>query len=211
MWEWLQGLNGGAAAFVGSATGSAIGLVALLLGALFNFGLNRRRDALLRREEANAVAAALYGEVLLIQRELAKIGNRVVQVRMRYPPAEFDRQFLDENPIPEPTLYNALASKLGMLPPGEVLALTEFHAQLKELTHWLPQLQHDDTKKHSYSVLYVLEPIHDAITTIAPTLRSIEKRLSIESPAPEPDLSRTNEMIEMERLSFEEARQQYAV
>src|SRR5215217_5010526 len=41
MWGWLQGLSGGAATAVGSATGAAIGRVALLLGALFNARLNR--------------------------------------------------------------------------------------------------------------------------------------------------------------------------
>jgi len=34
----------GQAAFLGSLTGGLIGLVALLLGALFNTHLNRRRD-----------------------------------------------------------------------------------------------------------------------------------------------------------------------
>jgi hypothetical protein len=44
MWEWLQGLSGGAASFIGSFTGSAIGLIAILSGALFNAHLNRKRD-----------------------------------------------------------------------------------------------------------------------------------------------------------------------
>jgi uncharacterized membrane protein (DUF4010 family) len=44
MIEWLQGLQGGAATFVGALTGSAIGFMALVLGALFNAHLNRKRD-----------------------------------------------------------------------------------------------------------------------------------------------------------------------
>jgi hypothetical protein len=63
MWEWLQGLSGGAANFVGAVAGSAVGLVALLIGALFNAHLNRLRDDRLRREETRAVAAALLAEL----------------------------------------------------------------------------------------------------------------------------------------------------
>ena len=70
MFEWLQGLSGGAAAFVGSLTGSAIGLVALLLGALFNAYLNRRRDDALRNADARSVAAALRAELITIEEML---------------------------------------------------------------------------------------------------------------------------------------------
>jgi hypothetical protein len=63
MWEWLQTLSGGAATFVGSATGSAIGLIALLLGALFNAHLNRRRDDRIRKEDARKLATALRAEL----------------------------------------------------------------------------------------------------------------------------------------------------
>jgi hypothetical protein len=63
MWEWLQGLSGGAASFVGSFTGSAIGLIAILFGALFNAHLNRKRDDEIRRKEARATAVALRAEL----------------------------------------------------------------------------------------------------------------------------------------------------
>jgi hypothetical protein len=38
-WEWLQTASPGQATFVGTLTGSFFGLVALLLGALFNASL----------------------------------------------------------------------------------------------------------------------------------------------------------------------------
>jgi hypothetical protein len=59
MWDWLSHLSQGQASFLGSLTGAAIGLIALLLGALFNAHLNRRRDDRLRREDQRAVATAL--------------------------------------------------------------------------------------------------------------------------------------------------------
>jgi hypothetical protein len=58
-WQWLQTASQGQAIFVGTLVGSFFGLIALLLGALFNAELNRRRDDRLRTEEQRAVATAL--------------------------------------------------------------------------------------------------------------------------------------------------------
>jgi hypothetical protein len=63
MWEWLQSLSRGAATFIGSLTGSAIGLIALLFGALYNARLNRKRDDRLRQVDTRGVAAALQAEL----------------------------------------------------------------------------------------------------------------------------------------------------
>jgi hypothetical protein len=72
MWDWLQSLSGGAAAFVGSASGAAIGLIALVIGALFNAWLNRRRDDRLREHEKRSVAVALLAELEGIERTLSQ-------------------------------------------------------------------------------------------------------------------------------------------
>lgn len=72
MWQWLSNLQGAQSGLVGSFSGFVFGVVALILGALFNFRLNRRRDALLRSEEADAVSAALYSEVILLRQELTR-------------------------------------------------------------------------------------------------------------------------------------------
>jgi len=70
MIEWLQGLQGGAATFVGALTGSAIGLVALVLGALFNAHLNRRRDRELRLQDTRSIAASLWAELAGLEEAL---------------------------------------------------------------------------------------------------------------------------------------------
>lgn len=72
MWEWLQGLSGGAATFVGSLTGSLVGLLAILAGAMFNAHLNRRRDDRLRKEKTRAVAGALQSELMGFHRTLTR-------------------------------------------------------------------------------------------------------------------------------------------
>jgi hypothetical protein len=72
MIEWLQTLSGGAASFIGSLTGAVIGLFALLIGALFNAYLNRRRDRQIRQEERQSIATALYAELAGIDQTLSR-------------------------------------------------------------------------------------------------------------------------------------------
>ncbi|MBV2181676.1 MAG: hypothetical protein KUL86_10655, partial [Castellaniella sp.] len=47
----------------GDALGSAIGLVAILVGALYNARLMRRRDDMIMNDEAKAIAAAIGAEM----------------------------------------------------------------------------------------------------------------------------------------------------
>jgi hypothetical protein len=72
-WQWLEDASQGQATFIGSLIGSSIGLIALLLGALFNAHLNRRRDNHLRREERETVAAALLAELVGIRNGLSGV------------------------------------------------------------------------------------------------------------------------------------------
>lgn len=70
MWDWIAGLSGGAATFIGALTGSSVGLLALLIGALFNAHLSRKRDDRLRAEETRAIAAAIRAELTGLLRKL---------------------------------------------------------------------------------------------------------------------------------------------
>ncbi len=54
-----------------SGIAAILGFIALIVGALFNFRLNRRRDAGLRNDGTLGVAAALYGEILLMRERMA--------------------------------------------------------------------------------------------------------------------------------------------
>jgi hypothetical protein len=63
MWQWLETLPNGAASFLGSLTGASVGLIAILIGALVNAHLNRKRDDALRRADARSVAIALKAEL----------------------------------------------------------------------------------------------------------------------------------------------------
>jgi hypothetical protein len=63
-WKWFGALPASSASFLGTLTGSSFGLIALLLGALYNAHLNRKRDDRLRRTETRALAAALRAELV---------------------------------------------------------------------------------------------------------------------------------------------------
>ena len=56
----------GLATFVGAIMGSSIGLLAILVGAMFNAYLNRRQHDRERDEDRQALAAAYYGEIKLL-------------------------------------------------------------------------------------------------------------------------------------------------
>ena len=76
-WQWLGSLPASSASFLGTLTGSSLGLVALLLGALFNAHLNRKRDDRLRIKETRALAGALKAELVGKSRSLKDNTQRV--------------------------------------------------------------------------------------------------------------------------------------
>jgi hypothetical protein len=181
-YEELKGWQG--------AIGSGFGFAALIIGALFNFRLNRRRDDLLRKDEALSVAAALYGEILLLRREAARLAVAVARVHLdvgmhRDPIVKFDSHFFEAHVLSEPTLYKALAPKLGLLPSNLILAITEFHKNIQEARTWLPLMADNPERKYTYGPLYVLTPARDAVREIVPALREIERMAMIAVPAPE--------------------------
>jgi hypothetical protein len=78
-WGWLATLPPGSASFVGTLTGSSLGLVAILIGALFNAHLNRRRDDALRDANRVALASALYAELQGIHRTLLENAQHLTE------------------------------------------------------------------------------------------------------------------------------------
>jgi hypothetical protein len=58
-WDWLAKLSPSTGSFVGTLTGSTLGLVAILIGALFNARLNRPRDEAIREADRIAIASSM--------------------------------------------------------------------------------------------------------------------------------------------------------
>jgi len=189
-YEELKGWQQGIAAI--------LGFLALMAAALWNFRLNRRRDAHLRSEETSSIAAAIYGEIILLRKEAAQMA-RIVARRYADGASDLDKHFLEAHKFSEPTLYRALASKIGMLSPDLILAITEFHQHFQDARNGLPLLVASKDRPYVYSPLSFLRDVRDAVTGILPALRTIERLIAVTNPVDEElDLGMTDDVIENE-------------
>jgi hypothetical protein len=177
--------------------GSMLGFVALMMAALWNFRLNRRRDAALRAEEALSVATALYGEILMLRKEIGTIATVVAKNELN-PLRKLDKHFLKEYPLSEPLLYKALASKIGLLSSDLVVSITAFHKDLQEAKTGLPLLIENPQRKTTYSAVEFLLPARNVIENIRPTLEKIEHMASILKPVENIDLDSIEIVINRE-------------
>jgi hypothetical protein len=201
VWTFLTSQN--------PATTFLFGLIALIVGALFNSHLNRRRDDRQRAEEAKAVAAALYGEILPLRREVAQLAKIVAKTHFAEglqanPTLKFDETLLERNTLTDPLLYRSLATKLGLLEPELVLAITSFHANYQSVRDWLPRLIHNEKRPFSYSILSLLNPAKEVVFGVNPALRRIEEILSIKTPAGDPDMKAALSAIDLEEGYYAE-------
>jgi hypothetical protein len=77
-WDWLAALPPSGASFVGTVTGSCLGLIALLLGALFNARQNRKRDDALRKVDRIVLAKSIYAELRGVHRTLVENAQKLI-------------------------------------------------------------------------------------------------------------------------------------
>jgi hypothetical protein len=191
--------------------GSVLGFSALIVAALWNFRLNRRRDDLIRNEEIIAIASALYGEIVMLRGDVAKMANGVAK---RYEDnglgrfrgeEPFDAHFREAFPLRDPLLYPALAAKVGMLPANLLLPIVQFYSAYTEASLWFPRLEDVPERGFSYGVLWVLHPAREAVVNVAPCLREIERLARID-PSIEPDFEIAGRVIESEEEEWEEIR-----
>jgi hypothetical protein len=109
-WNWLAKLPSGSASFVGTLTGSTFGLIAILIGALVNAHLNRKRDDAARDADRIAVASALYAELQGIHRAFTE---NAVHLEKHLPNPIEGGGFT----VPEPSvkILPEMLSKIGLL------------------------------------------------------------------------------------------------
>jgi len=190
------------------AIGSLLGFVALMVAALWNFHLNRKRDAALRSDEALSVAAALYGEIMLLRKEAAQIATIVAKMAMRetrYGSSSYkiDSHFLEAYKLSEPMFYKILAPQIGLLSADLVIAITEFHRNFQEVKISLPLLVENSDRGYDYSWSSVLIPARDAVKNIIPASRKIEQLTSISTPMKDLELREVEEFIEFEQIQYD--------
>ncbi|MCW3838397.1 hypothetical protein ACFQ1E_20315 [Sphingomonas canadensis] len=185
-----------------TAIGATLGFVALVVGALVNFHLNRRRDQRLRNEEIASTALALYGEILLLRESTARlaqfVGARYLRSGFQGGEDDFDRYFREMVEIPAPRLFPALAPKIGLLPPSIALEVSKFYFRIEEAQTWLPRLEENPDRKYSYSVAHVLQPAVDAVDLVESALREIEELTGIEPAKLSLDIGKAKSALSME-------------
>jgi hypothetical protein len=127
-WQWLQTASQGQAIFVGTLVGSFFGLIALLLGALFNAELNRRRDDRLRTEEQRAVATALKAELEGLRRTLNDAAETISQEGYLQP----DEQVQVPDLAQSIRIMPGVVSKLGLLDQTIISAVLDAYGLVEE-------------------------------------------------------------------------------
>ncbi len=164
--------------------GALVGFLGLMSAALWNFKLNRRRDAALREEEMKSVAAALYGEMRLLRQRAAQLARAVAKVYLTQgfdgrSAIKFDAHFFEAHKMPEATLYKALAPKFGLLSADLLIPIASFYEHVSEVAAWLPRMGDDPTRGYSYDVRYVLDPARNAVIESVSVLRKLEELVRV--------------------------------
>lgn len=114
---------------VGAFWGALFGLGAILIGALFNADLNRRRDDRLREQEARALAAALRAEISAAAADIYHAYQICRDSGDTLPPDARDKEMLLSYlgfPV-----YDAAATKLGLLDENLAGDVVKFYRSAK--------------------------------------------------------------------------------
>jgi hypothetical protein len=110
VWQWISNLKPGAATFLGALTGSGLGLLAIVIGAMINAALNRRRDMQLRNDERRALATALRAELGELARQFE---NGIADIETKK--VAQGGGFLAPDLTKSIKLFPELTDKLGLL------------------------------------------------------------------------------------------------
>ena len=110
----------GAATFLGALTGSGIGLIAIVIGALFNAHLNRRRDNRLRDADRRAMVVALRAELGVVVQALQSNADRLT-----HQPPESDGGFIVPDLEHLVQIYPHMLPSVGLLKSDTVKKVAE--------------------------------------------------------------------------------------
>jgi hypothetical protein len=131
-WDWLAALPPSSASFVGTLTGSSFGLIALLLGALFNAHLNRKRDDNLREVDRVAVASAIYAELSSVHRTLLENAKRLTDN-----PPSAGEGFMVPDLAHSVQIFSHMLPKLGLLRADTIRTVMDAYVLIKQYAEGL--------------------------------------------------------------------------
>lgn len=115
MFDWVETLSPAAGQLIGSFVGVFGGLLVILLGAMYNASLNRKRDDRLLSQEAASVAAAVGGELREISVALKTSRDSVKEANHQK-----KNEFVVFDIPSRVQIMPALIDKLGLLGPATV-------------------------------------------------------------------------------------------
>jgi len=162
----------------GNALGAFIGLLAILLGALYNARLNRLRDDERMQEEAKSIAAAIGAEMAITAEMTC---GRLAQAASG--PVGRTAAALNMLVAPQPVVWPRLAERIGLLDADlardtvKCWMLLDWHAQLLAATV-------DDMRAGAWSEVVALDRcslVKDDLPVICATVGRL-------TGAPAPDL-----------------------
>lgn len=182
-----------------AAIGSILGFIGLILAALANAHLNRKRDDRLRDAEAITLALSLYGEIILLRNNIAAIASGLGAwfIDRGVHGNDLPDYYREIFPVREATLYNALATKLGLLAPDILLPITKFYSDYDAAIGHLPKLFANDDRTVSYGPEWVIAPAISAVEDVENGLRRIERLGGIKTAAVQPSIGRAKYAIEL--------------
>ena len=169
-----------------------LGFLLLILAYLVNGRVVRARERERRRNEARAIIAALYGEIVVLREKVAQVARLIAEKAVRR--AEIGDQFVAENMPPAPALFERLVDKLGLLPVANVLRIVSFYASYEEARGGLRMLAPHSGL--SYAVTTFLGPAMMAVQDSEGLLRRMEAEVGAER-APACDLGDAEAVVEM--------------
>lgn len=109
-------------------------------------------------------------------------------------PPDYYREFYS---LREPTLYNALSPKLGVINPDLLLIITEFYSNYEAAIGYFPRLFKNKEQRVTYGVESVIGPAIRATEDIEDGLRRIERLGGIKVPASKPSTGRAKEALDL--------------
>ena len=177
--------------------GAVIGFVTLAGVAWYNFHLNRKRDHQLRESEARSVAAAIYGEIIPLRDELAKLATVVANIDKNHGGLQAYPGFRsDVFRLNEPVVFPRLAEKFGILEPDLAVGISRFYANLEIARKSLGVLI-SSQKEPAYSSTIFLRPAVAGVEGVQPALIKMGQMLGLPE-VEEPRTGYAGAVIEVE-------------
>ncbi len=141
-WPQITSWPESAAMFVGSLAGAGGGLFAILLGALYNAHLNRKRDCRLREQERATITSVVQAELVALRIRAKTRYLHIRKWRARATTVTATKMGLIG--IPRQMFLESNAERLGLLGPKLTSDIVAAHAQASHIAMNLEAIRHGD-------------------------------------------------------------------